>query len=497
MIFRITSRSNLSSILKTMDKKLLYIDTIGCQMNVYDSEQFVRSLRPLGYTLTLSLDRADLVIVNTCSIREKAEQKAFSFLGRLAILKRKNPDLIIGVGGCMAQQEGGRLPDKMPYLDFVFGTQAIGRLPKIVKEIELNRRPLVDIDYADGNGELELMATVPSIEDNKTPTRFVTIMRGCDNHCSYCVVPSVRGREASRNPEAILREIRNLVKSGVREITLLGQNVNSFGKKEGSCSFPDLLLRINDIEDLLRIRFTTSHPKDLSKNLINAFRNLDKLCKHIHLPVQSGSNSILRRMNRKYTRENYLEKIDQMRTVCPEISISTDIIVGFPGETSEDFNATLDLIKEVEYDSLFSFKYSDRPNAPASGFSGKVSEVEKKERLEAVINSGKKYAFKKNRALIGSTELILVEGISKKQRKSAAGFKLNDCQWSGRTSTNKIVNFTRERGPYSDDAISKGQMIPVRIDKAFVHSLSGTVAEGKKEFSVKIKQGNKTYVAQG
>ena len=246
-----------------MDKKLLYVDTIGCQMNVYDSEQFVRSLRPLGYTLTLSLDSADLVIVNTCSIREKAEQKAFSLLGRLAILKRNNPDLIIGVGGCMAQQEGGRLTDKMPYLDFVFGTQAIGRLPKIVKEIESNKRPLVDIDYTDGTGELELMATVPSIEDNKTPTRFVTIMRGCDNHCSYCVVPGVRGREVSRNPESILREIRNLVKSGVQEITLLGQNVNSFGKKEGSCSFPDLLLRIHDIEDLLRIRFTTSHPKDL------------------------------------------------------------------------------------------------------------------------------------------------------------------------------------------------------------------------------------------
>ena len=231
--------------------------------------------------------------------------------------------------------------------------------------------------------------------------------------------------------------------------------------------------------------------------MINAFRDLDKLCKHIHLPVQSGSNSILRRMNRKYTRENYLEKIDQIRSVCPDIAISTDIIVGFPSETSEDFNATLDLIKKVEYVSMFSFKYSDRSNAPASGFSGKVSEAEKKERLEAVINLGKKYAFKKNRALIGSTELVLVEGLSKQQRKSAAAFKLNDCQWSGRTSTNKIVNFTRGRGPYSDDAISKGQMIPVRIDKAFVHSLSGTVAERKKEFSVTIKQGNKTYVAQG
>jgi len=291
-----------------MDTKLLYIDTIGCQMNVYDSEQFARGLRPLGYTLTLSLDTADLVIVNTCSIREKAQQKAFSFLGRLATLKRKSPDLIIGVGGCMAQQEGRRILDRMPHLDFVFGTQAVGRLPKIVKKIELNRQSVVDIDHSDGTGELELVAVVPSAEDNQTPTRFVTIMRGCDNHCSYCVVPRVRGREVSRNPENILREIRNLVKSGVREITLLGQNVNSFGDKEGSCSFPDLLLRIHDIEDLLRIRFTTSHPKDLSKNLIDAFRDLDKLCKHIHLPVQSGSNSILRRMNRKYTREDYLEK---------------------------------------------------------------------------------------------------------------------------------------------------------------------------------------------
>ena len=361
-----------------MDTKLLYIDTIGCQMNVYDSEQFAKGLRPMGYTLTSSLDTANLVIVNTCSIREKAQQKAFSFLGRLATLKRKKPDLIIGVGGCVAQQEGSRILERMPHLDFVFGTYAVGRLPKIVKEIELKRRSFVDIDNSGGIDGLEPIAVVPSAEDNQSPTRFVTIMRGCDNHCTYCVVPHVRGREVSRNPANILREIRNLVKSGVREITLLGQNVNSFGKKEGSCSFPELLFQIHDIEDLLRIRFTTSHPKDLSRNLIDAFSGLNKLCKHIHLPVQSGSNLILRRMNRKYTREEYLEKVDRLHSICPDIAISTDIILGFPGETSEDFDKTLDLINKVEYDNLFAFKYSDRPYALATGYPGKVSELVKK-----------------------------------------------------------------------------------------------------------------------
>ena len=384
-----------------MDTKLLYIDTIGCQMNVYDSEMFAKGLRPLGYTLTSSLNTANLVIVNTCSIRENAQQKAFSFLGRLATLKRKNPDLIVGVGGCVAQQEGSRILERMPHLDFVFGTHAVGRLPKIVKEIELKRHSVVDINNFYGDDGLEPIVAMPSAEDNQTPTRFVNIMRGCDNHCTYCVVPHVRGREVSRNPENILREIRNLVKSGVREVTLLGQNVNSFGKKEGLCSFPELLFQIHDIEDLLRIRFTTSHPKDLSGNLIDALSNLYKLCKHIHLPVQSGSNSILRRMNRKYTREEYFEKIDRLHSICPDIAISTDIIVGFPGETPEDFDKTLDLINKVEYDNLFAFKYSDRSHAPAAGYPGKVSESVKKERLEAVLDLGKKYAAKKNRAQIG------------------------------------------------------------------------------------------------
>ncbi len=486
-----------------MDTKFLYIDTIGCQMNVYDSEQFAKGLRPLGYTLTSSLDTADLVIVNTCSIREKAQQKAFSFLGRLAKLKRKNLDLIIGVGGCVAQQEGGRILERMPHLDFVFGTHAVGRLPKIVKEIELKRHSVVDIDNSGGMDGLEPIAVMPSAEDNQSPIRFVTIMRGCDNHCTYCVVPHVRGREVSRNPENILKEIRNLVKSGVREITLLGQNVNSFGKKEGSCSFPELLFQIHDIEDLLRIRFTTSHPKDLSRNLINAFSDLDKLCRHIHLPVQSGSNLILRRMNRKYKREEYLEKVDRLHSIYPDIAISTDIIVGFPGETSEDFERTLDLIKQVEYDNLFAFKYSDRYHAPATGYPGKVSELVKKERLEAVLDLGKKYAAKKNRTLIGSTELILVEGFSKKQRKSVLDRKINGRQWTGRTSTNKIVNFTNGRGSDSNDVISKGQMIRVQIDKASVHSLSGTLKDSISpamgnplRLSAGNLKGGKSYVAQ-
>jgi len=452
-----------------MNTKYLYINTIGCQMNVYDSEQMVSVLKPLGYEISPSIEAADLIIVNTCAIREKAEQKAFSFLGRLTALKRKKPGLIICVGGCVAQQEGRRILGRAPHVDLVFGTHTLGRLPDHIRNISLKRCRIADVEMTQ-----EIVEFSPGVSSvvNGNITRFVTIMRGCDNYCTYCVVPYVRGPETSRRPESVIEEIRELVKSGVQEVTLLGQNVNSYGIKEGLCSFPELLKLVNEIEGLFRIRFTTSHPKDLSEELIFAFAGLEKLCGHIHLPVQSGSNSVLKRMNRKYTRELYLEKIDRLRKISPDIAISSDVIVGFPGETEDDFKSTLDLVKGVEFDSLFTFGYSDRKNAPAARFSDKVPDDKKNERLQELLELQEYYTVKKNRALVGSTELILVDGFSKKQGTEDGQREFAGVHWTGRTSTNKIVNFVDEKYLSGDSALI-GKRIDVKIQKAFSHSLLG------------------------
>ncbi|MBW2619967.1 MAG: tRNA (N6-isopentenyl adenosine(37)-C2)-methylthiotransferase MiaB [Deltaproteobacteria bacterium] len=453
-----------------MKTKQLYINTIGCQMNVYDSEQIARGLKALGYKMTPFPEKADLIIVNTCAIREKAEQKVFSFLGRLSGLKRKKPDLIIGVGGCVAQQEGPKILKRVPHLDLVFGTHSIGRLPGIIKAIESKKCRIVDVEMSEKIEELDF--TTNECYENKV-AGFVTIMQGCDNYCTYCVVPYVRGRETSRNPDKIINEIRNLVESGMQEVTLLGQNVNSYGKKEGLCIFSELLALVNEIDGLLRIRFTTSHPKDLSTDLMLAFKDLDKLCNHIHLPIQSGSNSVLKRMNRKYNRKLYLEKIEKLRNICPDIAITSDIIVGFPGETRADFKNTLELIEKVEFDGLFAFKYSDRPNAAAARFEDKVSEKEKKERLQQVLNLQAHFTTKKNKELVGSTQSILVEGLSKNQTRIDKHSINHDIQWTGRTSTNKIVNFSRGDDTVSGDKIAAGQIVTVKILKAHSHSLWG------------------------
>lgn len=473
-----------------MKTKQLHINTIGCQMNVYDSEQIARGLKPLGYTMTPFPEKADLIIVNTCAIREKAEQKVFSFLGRLSGLKRKKPDLIIGVGGCVAQQEGAKILRRVPHLDLVFGTHAIGRLPGIIKTIASKKCRIVDVEMSEKIQELDFL------NDNCQKgevASFVTIMQGCDNYCTYCVVPYVRGRETSRDPDNIINEIKCLIKSGVREVTLLGQNVNSYGKKEGLCTFPELLALVNQIDGLLRIRFTTSHPKDLSPDLMLAFKNLEKMCRHIHLPIQSGSNRILKKMNRKYSRKIYLEKIDKLRNICPDIAITSDIIVGFPGETKADFEKTLELIKKVEFDGLFAFKYSDRPNAVAARFEDKISEKEKKQRLQQVLALQSHFTIQKNKALVESTQSILVEGLSKKQtRMGKHGMNL-DVQWTGRTSTNKIVNFSRGDDALFGDEIATGRMVTVKILKAHSHSLWGEPVSIEPISSG--SRGEKSYVA--
>jgi len=439
-------------------------------MNVHDSEQIAIQLFALGYQQTPLLESADLVILNTCSVRAKAEQKAFSFLGRLARLKKKKPAMIVAVGGCVAQQEGAEILKRMPQVDLVFGTQAIERLSTLIGKIERKRCRIVDVSMSE---KPELFDAHPAAQPEQPVSRFVTIMRGCDNFCSYCVVPYVRGREASRHPESIIQEINGLVGNGVKEVTLLGQNVNSYGKKEGLCGFPELLSRIEDIEGLLRIRFTTSHPKDLTDELINAFRTNEKLCDHIHLPVQSGSSRLLKRMNRKYTRELYLDKVSKLRDTCPGIAITSDMIVGFPGETDADFNETLDLMRTVEFDGLFAFMYSDRPNAPATKFKDKVSGLHKSERLQTLLELQEFFTKKKNEQLIGSIQAVLVEGFSKRKSSGRLDRTRQPDQWTGRTSTNKIVNFYHDDNHDCGGNIWPGKLVPVKIEKAYAHSLWG------------------------
>jgi tRNA-2-methylthio-N6-dimethylallyladenosine synthase len=453
-----------------MEGKYLYINTIGCQMNVYDSEQISMRLATLGYQQTFSPDMADLVIINTCTIRGKAEQKAFSFLGRLAGLKKKKPGLIIGVGGCLAQQEGEKIFSRIPHLNFVFGTQAIDRLPGLIQKIEEKRCRIVDVGMVE---KPDLVDAMVCAHDDRQVSRFVTIMRGCDNFCSYCVVPYVRGRETSRYPDSIIKEIRELVQSGVKEVTLLGQNVNSYGKKEGFCSFSELLSRVNEVDGLLRIRFTTSHPKDFNEDLINAFKMNEKLCDHIHLPVQSGSNRVLKRMNRKYSRELYLDKIAKLRDTCPRIAITSDIIVGFPGETESDFLETLDLLRVVEFDSLYAFMYSDRPNALSNQYTDKVAEQQKKDRLQHLIEFQEKFTKMKNQALVDSIQPILIVGFSKKHSHDSRSPQYQTVQWTGRTSGNKIVNFYQHHNPERYSGFSPGQFVHVKIEKAYSHSLWG------------------------
>ena len=438
-------------------KKLLFLKTFGCQMNVYDSERMAHLLQQDDYQLTPDMGEADVILLNTCSIREKPEHKIYSILGRLKELKDKKPDLILGVGGCVAQQEGEKLLEKSPCLDLVFGTHAISKLPSLLDTVREHGGKLCAVEMS-ANGCLD--EGTYSSSAHKVSS-YVSVIRGCNNFCSYCVVPYVRGRERSRPQEEIVAEVNHLVKMGGKEITLLGQNVNSYGNDCGiSGGFPRLLTSLNEIAALERIRFITSHPKDLSDDLIRCFKELDKVCEHIHLPVQSGSNKILKLMNRGYTREDYLEKIDALRTTCPEIGITSDVIVGFPQETQEDFDDTLNLMQEVCFDDLFSFHYSDRPMTPATQLADKVPSDVKAERLRLLQEMQGEYSLKKNRLLLNRVEDVLVEGISKKDSRRV----------TGKTRSNKTVN-----SPGGEDL--QGKVVPVRIKKVHLHSLSGEVED--------------------
>ncbi|HWX77729.1 MAG TPA: tRNA (N6-isopentenyl adenosine(37)-C2)-methylthiotransferase MiaB [Candidatus Acidoferrales bacterium] len=438
----------------------LFIHTYGCQMNQYDSERIAQVMGRGGYVQTDCIGDADLILLNTCSVREKSEQKVYSLLGRWKEFKQQRDEVIIGVGGCVAQQEGERLLKKVPHLDLVFGTQNIQKLPDMVEQVRTLRQRPVEIAFYRDPGYMEDPEGRTQVQGAKA---FVTIMQGCNKVCSFCIVPHVRGREVSRPSDKIIAEIQALVRHGVKEVMLLGQNVNSYGKMSaGEISFAELLHRVDAIEGLERIRFTTSHPQDLSPELIDAFATLAKLCKHLHLPVQSGSDSVLARMRRGYTRREYLDRLQRLQARSSGVALSTDIIVGFPGETEDEFGETLELLRQVGYDEIYSFIYSPRPQTVAGKiFDDDIPNEIKKDRLTRVQSLQREISLSKNRQKIGNVEEILVDGRS----------KLKNGQIMGRTDTNRIVNV---EGPET----MIGKFVPVRITGATATSLLGQLLEG-------------------
>jgi tRNA-2-methylthio-N6-dimethylallyladenosine synthase len=420
-------------------------------MNEHDSERMTGMLESQGCSSVADADRADMVILNTCSIREKAEQKFYSELGRLRSLKASNPGLKIAVAGCIAQQEGAGILSRAPYVDMIFGPSDIGRLSSLVAQQRSLATPLIatagDPDYH--------LKRIPAARKDRLKA-WVSIMYGCDNFCTYCVVPYLRGRERSRMPEEIAAELRELGLQGYKEVTLLGQNVNSYGKGTGKgIDFPALLRLIHDIPGIERIRFVTSHPRDLSEKLVDAIRDLPKVCESLHLPVQCGSNSILKAMNRHYRREDYLDKVKMLRTAVPDISLTTDIIVGFPGETEQDFEITVQLLSEVRYDGVFAFKYSKRPGTAALGLAGHIKDDVKERRLDRILTLQREITTQKNRELIGTTQEILLEGHSKK-----------GAMLTGRTRGNRAVNV-----PADPSLI--GSLVSVKITTSGTNSLTG------------------------
>ena len=442
----------------TKEMKHYYIHTYGCQMNEEDSEKLSGMLKRLGYTRTEDKNEASIILFNTCCVRENAENKVFGNLGQLKKLKEKNPDLIIGICGCMMQQEGmaDKILSQFPYVNIIFGTHNAYKFPEYLNRVRTEGVQIKEIF----NKEEEIVEGLP-IDRQSDVKAFVTIMYGCNNFCTYCIVPYVRGRERSRKPEDIIKEIKGLVSQGYKEITLLGQNVNSYGKGlEEEVSFADLLRMINEIEGLERLRFMTSHPKDLNDDVIMAVKECGKLCEQIHLPVQSGSDRILKKMNRHYTREYYMSLVNKIKKEIPDVSLTTDIIVGFPGETEEDFLDTLELVKEVQYDSAFTFIYSRRNNTPADMMLDQVSEEDKHHRFNRLVEAVNAGVLAKNKAYDGKIVEVLVEGTSKN----------DESKLSGRTRNGRLVNFT-------GDNVKVGDIVNVKVTKAQNFSLVGEVVK--------------------
>ncbi|MBY0377134.1 MAG: tRNA (N6-isopentenyl adenosine(37)-C2)-methylthiotransferase MiaB [Gammaproteobacteria bacterium] len=442
----------------TSKKGKVFILTHGCQMNVYDSEKILAVLRDKkDMELTDDPNQADLLLINTCSIRDKAEEKVFSELGRWRTYKDNNPDVLIGVGGCVASQEGEAIIKRAPFVDVVFGPQTLHRLPALLEQRALTRKAAIDIRFP----EIEKFDCLPEPKATGV-SAFVSIMEGCNKYCSYCIVPYTRGEEISRPFDDILAEVASLAEQGVREITLLGQNVNDYrgSMHEGATADLALLIRyIAALDEIKRIRFTTSHPSAFSDNLIEAYRDIPKLANHLHLPVQSGSNRILKMMKRDYSQEDFIARCTKLRAVRPDISISSDFIVGFPGESEEDFQATLDLIDAIKFDQSFSFIYSPRPGTPAAKLHDGVSMAIKKQRLQVLQDRIQLQAQKISNAMVGTLTPVLVVGHARKDK----------LELSGRTENNRVVNFSG-----NTDLI--GQIVPIRITACMRNSLRGEVA---------------------
>jgi tRNA-2-methylthio-N6-dimethylallyladenosine synthase len=429
-----------------------WIETWGCQMNAHDSEKISGSLRTLGLQAARCEHDADVVILNTCSVREKAEEAVFTRLLGFSQLKRKRP-MVVGITGCVAQQEGESILKRAPQVDFVLGTQSLVQLPEVLATVVATNERIVEIGRHPGNLDVppEQIERVPGVK------AYITILEGCDNFCSFCIVPFTRGRERCRPIADIVREARSLMEWGFREVQLLGQNVNSFRDPEDGRGFEELLDAVHEVDGIWRIRFTSPHPKDFGEPLMRRFRDLPRLCPHMHLPAQSGSTSVLARMRRGYTREEYSKKVARAREHVPEIAISTDLIVGSPAETEDEFGETLSLMEEHRFDSIYSFKYSERPyTLSAREQADDVPEPVKSERLTRLLDLQKKIQLEKHAQWVGKTVQVLVEGQS---RKNAAEF-------SGRSADNRVVNF-----PGGADRV--GELVSVRITRFGANSLFG------------------------
>jgi tRNA-2-methylthio-N6-dimethylallyladenosine synthase len=427
------------------------IFTYGCQMNDLDSQKMYSELGKIGFLPTGETGEADVIVINTCSVRQKAYEKAISNLGRLRAHKGRKKSLIIAITGCVAQQEGDGLRERMPHVDIILGTHQIHRLPELIEQVRKDHAPRIETDFSDCIPSMEV---VPEAGFSDQPHRaYINIMQGCDNYCSYCIVPYVRGHEISRESGRILNEICLHASRGVKEVFLLGQNVNSY---RGGMSFPMLLRGVHEIGGIQRIRFTTSHPKDVSDELIACFRDLGNLCSHIHLPFQSGSDKVLRSMNRHYTHQSYLDLITRLREARQDISFSADVMVGFPDESDDDFGDTMAILEAVRFDVLYSFKYSVRPGTEAARLEDNIPSEDKIERLKVLQSLQKRITLENNRRRVGGTYDVLVDGGSLK----------NPDQLQGRTSQNAIVNFA---GPNT----LIGKTVSVKITRANPNSLTG------------------------
>ena len=436
----------------------VFIKTHGCQMNEYDSAKMIDLLaRDCQLVLTDDEQDAQVLLLNTCSIREKAQEKVFSQLGRWNKLKQKNPDLVIGVGGCVASQEGDAIRTRAPYVDMVFGPQTLHRLPQMLAQSRSTGKAVIDVSFP----EIEKFDHLPEPRSDGVKA-FVSIMEGCSKYCTFCVVPYTRGEEISRPLDDVIAEIVSLAAQGVHEVNLLGQNVNAYRGLMDDGDYADLALLLHYvavIDGIDRIRFTTSHPVEFSDNLIDAYASIPELVSHLHLPIQSGSDRILMMMKRGHTALEYKHKIRKLREIRPDLSLSSDFIIGFPGETDADFEATMELIDDVGFDTSFSFIYSPRPGTPAAFIPDEITQDVKKHRLQVLQDRILQQAMQISRKMVGTTQRILVEGFSRK----------SDAEMSGRTENNRVVNFA------GDESLT-GQFIDVEITTALNNSLKGTIA---------------------